>query len=83
MTEEPRVEFKVPNDDGSMDVVLKIDRRGMHYQGEFIPDAGKAHSAFIETMELMKSQASTVSLLTTGILAFLAGWLICYFGLSN
>jgi hypothetical protein len=31
--------------------VIKLDKEGFHYRGEFIADAGKAHRLFVKFME--------------------------------
>jgi hypothetical protein len=35
--------------------VLSITENGFHYKGETIEDAGEAHKAFMEVMEMMKN----------------------------
>jgi len=38
--------------------ILRLTKEGMYYKGEFMPDVGAAHKAFMEAMEALKSQAS-------------------------
>lgn len=36
--------------------ILRLDEKGMTYKGQFIEDAGEAHKAFIETMNILKNR---------------------------
>lgn len=82
MTDEPKVEFKVPTDNG-MEVVLKLDKQGMTYKGQFIRDAGEAHDRFVEVMKLMKASIKPVDLLTVFIISFCVGYATAYFGFAK
>ena len=80
MNDEPRVEFKVPTDDG-LEVIMMLDKKGMTYQGKFIEDAGEAHDLFIDTMQQLKHNTKVVDIVNVFIISFLAGFSLCYFGL--
>lgn len=83
MTDEPRIEFKVREEDGSMVELLRLDKKGFLYKGEYIQDAGKAHDAFIETMErLRQAKRMIIDAVTTFAIGFAAGYALCYWGLS-
>lgn len=81
--DEPRIEFKVREEDGSMKELLRLDSKGFLYQGEYIRDAGKAHDAFLETMAIIKQAKRAVpDMLTTFAVGFGLGYALCYFGLQ-
>ena len=83
MTDEPRIEFKMREEDGSMVELLRLDKKGFLYKGEYIQDAGKAHDAFIETMErLRKAKRLVIDTITVFAFGFAAGYGLCYWGLS-
>lgn len=34
--------------------IMKLTEEGMFYKGEFIEDAGEAHKAFLEVMQILR-----------------------------
>lgn len=82
MNDEPRVEFKVPTEDG-LEVVLKLDKQGMTYRGKFIEDAGEAHDVFVDVMNQIKQSSTPVDMLTVFIFGFGIGYAIAYFGFAG
>jgi hypothetical protein len=81
--DEPRIEFKVKEEDGSMVELLRLDTKGFLYKGEYIRDAGEAHDAFLETMDKIKKAKTAIpDMLTTFAIGFSLGYALCYFGLQ-
>lgn len=82
MTDEPRVEFKI-KEGGELVELLRLDKKGFLYKGEYIQDAGKAYNAFIETMDrLNKAKRLVIDTTATFAIGFAAGYALCYWGLS-
>jgi len=81
MTDEPRIEFKMKDEDGSMVELLRLDKRGFLYQGEYIRDAGKAHDAFLEAMDKIKKAKTIIpDTIATFAIGFACGYALCYWG---
>jgi hypothetical protein len=50
------IRFYVGSQEGPVEV-MRLDEHGMTYKGQRIEDAGEAHRAFLEVMDLLKKQA--------------------------
>lgn len=83
MTDEPRIEFKIKEEDGSLTELLRLDSKGFLYKGQYVQDGGQAHDAFLETMNrIKKSKSYMIDSLTVFAFAFAAGYALCYWGLN-
>lgn len=83
MIDEPRIEFKIKEEDGSLTELLRLDGKGFLYKGQYIQDAGEAHDVFLEAMNrIKKSKTYMIDSLTIFAFAFAAGYGFCYWGLN-
>jgi len=83
MSDEPRIEFKIQEEDGTTTELLRLDRNGFLYNGEYIKDGGAAHDAFIESMErIKKAKSYMIDSITIFAAGFGLGYLLCYWGLQ-
>lgn len=83
MNDEPRIEFKMKNEDGNFIELLRLDENGFLYKGQYIKDGGEAHDAFIETMQTLKNAKNyMIDRLTVFAFAFAAGYALCFWGLQ-
>ena len=81
--DQPRIEFKIKEEDGSMKELLRLDEKGFYYKGQYIQDAGEAHDAFLETMHILKqAKGYIVDRLSVFAIGFAAGYALCYWGLQ-
>lgn len=84
MTDEPRIEFKVKEEDGSLTELLRLDKQGFLYKGQYIKDGGEAHDAFIEAMDrIKKAKNYMIDSMTIFATGFALGYGLCYWGLSS
>lgn len=84
MTDDnPRIEFKIREEDGSMKELLRLDEKGFLYKGQYIQDAGEAHDAFLETMHIIKkAKRVVVDTITMFALGAGFGYALCYWGMQ-
>lgn len=81
--DQPRIEFKMKDEDGSMKELLRLDEKGFYYKGQYIQDAGEAHDAFLETMHKLKeAKGYIIDRLSVFAFGFASGYALCYWGLQ-
>jgi len=81
--DEPRIEFKVKEEDGTLTELLRLDKQGFLYKGQYIKDGGEAHDAFVDAMNrIKKAKSYMIDSFTIFAFAFAAGYALCYWGLQ-
>ena len=48
MTTTPNSSFKFSDLSAGMEEIIRLDKEGFHYRGQFIADAGEAHRLMVE-----------------------------------
>ena len=51
MTTTPNSSFKFSDLSAGMEEIIRLDKEGFHYRGQFIADAGEAHRLMVEYLK--------------------------------